>query len=285
MDFNKRLHLGTCSWKYPSWKGLVYSSGKPQNPLLEYARHYSTVEIDQWFWSLFGDSVVLPKAEVVKEYFDSVPDTFRFGIKVPNAITLTHHYRKSGQDTLVPNEHFLSVELMQRFLDTIEPLFPKLGPLMFQFEYLNKQKMVSQNGFLERLAEFIDMLPAGPVYAVETRNPNYLNNRYFDFLRSHRLAHVFLQGYYMPSIFDIYRKFKGQLGDMVVIRLHGPDRKAIEELTKKNWNQIVAPKDADIDQLSTTLTELESEVYLYVNNHFEGSAPRTIARIMEHLGR
>jgi hypothetical protein len=30
-----------------------------------------------------------------------------------------------------------------------------LGPLLFQFEYLNRQKMPSQKKFLERLEEFV----------------------------------------------------------------------------------------------------------------------------------
>ncbi|PLX23103.1 MAG: DUF72 domain-containing protein, partial [Ignavibacteria bacterium] len=44
-----RLRIGTCSWKYPSWKGIVYSAPKGINYLEEYARVYDTVEIDQWF--------------------------------------------------------------------------------------------------------------------------------------------------------------------------------------------------------------------------------------------
>jgi uncharacterized protein YecE (DUF72 family) len=48
------LRTGTCSWKFPSWHGLVYSAPKGIDYLAEYAHHYNTVEIDQWFWSLFG---------------------------------------------------------------------------------------------------------------------------------------------------------------------------------------------------------------------------------------
>lgn len=50
------LHIGTCSWKYASWRGLVYSDAPHPNYLAEYARHYDTVEVDQWFWSLFGNN-------------------------------------------------------------------------------------------------------------------------------------------------------------------------------------------------------------------------------------
>jgi len=282
----KSLRIGTCSWKYPSWGGFVYSKAKPANYLQEYSAKYNTVEVDQWFWSLFGDSVVLPKAEVVREYVSSVPSSFKFGVKVPNSITLTHHYKKKKSDPLVENPHFLSVELMERFLESIELLHTKLGPLMFQFEYLNKQKMRDQSEFLARFGEFIDNLPKELLFAVEIRNPNYLNERYFKFLQELGLAHVFLQGYYMPPIFEVYEKYQKLLTENVVIRLHGPNRADIEEVTGGKWDAIVAPRDDEINRLAEMLTDLEAktDVFLYVNNHFEGSAPRTISKVFERIG-
>lgn len=73
------LRIGTCSWKYASWEGLVYSAPGGINFLEECARRYDTVEVDQWFWSLFaGDRVVLPDPAVVEECGCSVPATFKF---------------------------------------------------------------------------------------------------------------------------------------------------------------------------------------------------------------
>ena len=61
-----RLRIGTCSWKFPSWHGLVYSQPKNADYLGEYAERYDTVEIDQWFWSRFGvGEVSLPSARDV----------------------------------------------------------------------------------------------------------------------------------------------------------------------------------------------------------------------------
>jgi len=281
MTDKEHIHIGTCSWKYASWKDLVYTTAKPGNYLKEYGCKYSTVEVDQWFWSLFGESVVLPKPNVVREYAESVPDDFLFGIKVPNSITLTHHYKKRKTDSLVANPHFLSVDLMNTFLDSIEPLHSKLGPLIFQFEYLNKLKMAGQREFLDKLGVFIQALPIGFLYAVESRNPNYLNQRFFTCLKSLNLTHVFLQGYYMPSIFDVYEKHKNLLGETVVVRLHGPNREDIEALTGNKWGEIVEPRDRELEQLAKMVANMQSNIFVFVNNHFEGSAPRTIKKLVD----
>ncbi len=286
MDIN-HLHIGTCSWKYDSWKGLVYPYDNGANYLHEYSRHFTTVEVDQWFWSLFkGDTAVLPKAEVVKEYARSVPPGFTFSIKVPNSITLTHQYNKNKNAPLIANPHFLSTELMAKFLQTIEPLGEHIGPLMFQFEYLNKNKMASLNHFIEMFKVFRQGLSDGYQYCIEIRNSNYLKNDYFDFLAEHYLGHVFLQGYYMPSIFELYQKFKNLLSDPVVLRLHGADRQNMEEQTNNTWDTIVDPKDAELLQLKEMVTDLlerRHQVFINVNNHYEGCAPRTIEKIKDLL--
>jgi uncharacterized protein YecE (DUF72 family) len=93
----------------------------------------------------------------------------------------------------------------------------------------------------------------------------------------------------MPPITDIYEDWRSFIAqhEVVVIRLLGPDRREIERQTGKRWNQIVAPKDeelAAILEMVEDLLEQGINVYLNVNNHYEGSAPLTIARIRRLLG-
>ena len=284
---NGMLHIGTCSWKFPSWRGIVYSDS-PENYLGEYAQKFACVEIDQWFWSLFGtDKVVLPQPKVVAEYAASVPEGFRFGVKLPNALTLTHLHQTVKTEPLVPNPHFLSVELLHSFLDRLTPLREKLGPMMLQFGYLNKQMIASESQFLERFEAFVRQLPAGYTWCVETRNPNYLNGQYFTFLLEHGLAHVFEQGYYMPPVSGVYEKYADQLGETVVLRLHGADRQEIEKKTGKDWSTISEPHDPELNDLAVVLKDLQKRkkmTWAFVNNHFEGCAPKTIRRIQERMG-
>ena len=283
------LRIGTCSWKSPSWHGLVYSAPQGINYLQEYAGHYNTVEIDQWFWSLFGqDSVRLPNPADVEAYRRSVPDDFRFTVKVPNSITLTHLYSKTKAGPLVANPHFLSMPLFQDFLALLDPLRDVLGPLMFQFEYLNRQKMPSQHHFQERFEPFARQLPASYPYAVEVRNPNYLNQSYFEFLGRNRLSPVLLQGYWMPPITQTYEKWRSFIlqHEVVVVRLHGPDRQEMEQETGKRWDRIVVSRDEELAAVVGMVKELVAQgvsVYLNVNNHYEGSAPLTIDRIQRLL--
>ena len=203
------LRFGTCSWKYESWKGIVYSESTSKNYLKEYSKKFNTVEVDQWFWSLFKPAkVVLPQKKVVEDYKNSIPADFLFTIKVPNSLTLTHFYNESKSDALVPNPYFLSSELFEQFLERISPIKEQIGCLIFQFEYLNKQKMKSLSEFQLKLADFFRQLNhKTPPIGIELRNPNYLNEKYFSFLDEIKLAPVFLEGYYMPPIKDVFNKF------------------------------------------------------------------------------
>lgn len=287
------LYLGTCSWKYDDWAGLIYDADKTYSPndyLPDYAKHYNTVEIDQWFWSLFPAGIKLPEPETVRIYTDSVPDDFIFSVKVPNAITLTHHYArqpvKHKDLANQPNEHFLDIDLLKRFLDLLHPMGRKLGPVMFQFEYLNKEKMPSLKALLDKLSTFFDQAPQGFDYGIEIRNPNYLKEPYFEFLKEKDLSIVLIDGYYMPAVGEVASQFDISTGKSTVIRLMGSDRQDMETQSGKKWDQIIAPKDDSIQSVAQVVGEQlrkGRKVYVNVNNHYEGCAVLTIDRLVEQL--
>ncbi len=283
------VKFGTCSWKYESWKGIIYPENSEFNYLKEYSNHFNTVEIDQWFWSLFAPSkVLLPQKKIVTEYKNAVPKDFLFTIKVPNSITLTHYYRKNKTEELNSNPHFLSIDLFNQFIDSIKPLQNQIGCLIFQFEYLNKEKMNSQSQFQNLFFDFATKvskihIPIG----IEIRNPNYLNKNYFAFLEQLKLVPVMLEGYYMPPVVESCKMFMNNFNGRMVFRIHGSDRKGIEKISGENWNQIYIDKTAELQKLSELFKELLSrkiDLFINVNNHFEGSAPLTIKKLKNLMG-
>ena len=270
-----RLRIGTCSWKYPSWAGLVYSRAEGIDYLAEYASKYSTVEVDQWFWTL------KPSPSDVERYRAAVPGDFRFTVKAPNALTLVHTPGKKGTGP-VPNPRFLSIAVLAEFLAAMEPLRPQVGMVMFQFGYLNKTMMPSPAAFLEALDRFLAAAPSAWSYAVEIRNANWLDRPFFELLRSRRVGAVLIQGYWMPPVAEVYDRAAELLEGPVVVRLHGPDRGGMEEKTGRTWDRIVEPRDAELGSVTAMVRRMLKgghDVFLNVNNHYEGSAPLTIDRI------
>jgi len=285
-----KLRIGTCSWRFPSWAGLVYSAPEGIDHLAEYARRYDSVEVDRWFWSLLGDGEPrLPEPSDVEAYRSAVPVGFRFTVKAPDALTLTHHRPKAKGDPLVPNPHFLDPDLLGRFLASLGPLGETVGPAILQFGYLNRQHLAGQAELIERLGRFLDAIPAGHQYALEIRNPRWLNGAHLRFVAERSLIPVLLQGYWMPPIWETYREHSELLHEArtVVVRLHGPDREGMEEQTGKRWDRLVARRDEELAAIVPMVQDLLDagvDVYLNVNNHYEGCAPLTVERIEAMLG-
>ena len=278
------IRFGTCSWKYESWKGLIYPETEKFNYLKEYSNHFNTVEIDQWFWSLYAPSkVILPQKKIVNEYKNSVHEDFLFTIKVPNSITLTHFYRKNKSEDLIKNPFFLSIDLFSQFLGAIDPLLNQVGCLIFQFEYLNKDKIAYQKLFEDSLYDFMAkvsdlQLPIG----VEIRNPNYLNKNYFELLEQLKIIPVMLEGYYMPSVVETCNKYLTESNGCAVFRLHGPDRAGIEKMSNEKWDRIYIDRTQELEKLGKLFKDMlsrKNDLFINVNNHFEGSAPLTIQKL------
>jgi len=210
-----------------------------------------------------------------------VPADFRFTVKAPNALTLVHAPGKKGAEP-GPNPRFLSTEVLGEFLDALDPLRPQVGMGMFQFGYLNRKMMASAAAFLEKLDRFLEQAPRGWPYAVEIRNAAWLSQPFFELLRSRRAGAVLIQGYWMPPVVEVQTRAADLLEGPVVVRLHGPDRGGMEEKSGGAWNRIVEPRDGELESVAAMVRRLLKgghDVFLNVNNHFEGSAPLTIDRL------
>jgi len=85
----------------------------------------------------------------------------------------------------------------------------------------------------------------------------------------------------------VYDEFRDLLGDVSILRLLGGDRGRMEVKTGEKWDRIVEEQEdkGAIVKMVKNLLVQGKRVIVNVNNHYEGSAPLTIASIQELLER
>jgi uncharacterized protein YecE (DUF72 family) len=184
------VHIGTSGWHYQHWIGPFYPAGThPESFLDYYARHFSTVEINNTFYRL-------PTRRAVNEWREGSPASFVFAAKGSRFIT--HMKKLKDPETSI-----------QRYFELIELLGDKLGPIVFQLPprwHLN----------VDRLAHFLKALPTHRRYAFEFRDESWFEPRTYEVLAAHKAALCLyeLAGRQAPLQVT---------ADFVYIRLHGPD--------------------------------------------------------------
>jgi uncharacterized protein YecE (DUF72 family) len=234
--------IGTSGWHYKHWVGNFYPPRLPASRMLaHYIQHFDTVELNNTFYKL-------PAKTSLLTWRDSTPPHFHFAVKGSRFLT---HMKKLNN----------AEEGLDRFLESVNVLDPKLGPILFQLPpnwELN----------LDRLAAFLALLPRDRRCAFEFRNPTWNTPKIYDLLGQYNMAYCIfdLNGYLSPLQVT---------ADFSYIRLHGPGGKyqgsygdaALEEWARKinNW------------------TKKLSAVYVYFDNDDSGYAPRDALRLRTFL--
>jgi uncharacterized protein YecE (DUF72 family) len=232
-------YIGTSGWKYDQWSGSFYPEEVTSEHALEfYASRLHTVEINNTFYQL-------PETETLHGWRESVPDDFTFAVKASRYIT---HMKK------LKDPH----EPLNNFLERIDVLGDKLGPLVFQLPG-------NWTFNAERLETFLQTLPDGYRCAFEFRDPSWHNAQAYEMLAQHNAA------------FCIY-EFAGEVSpkettaDFVYIRLHGPEETPYEgqypTQTLAGWAGAI-----------TAWNRQGKDVYCYFDNDQSGYAPHDA----EHL--
>jgi uncharacterized protein YecE (DUF72 family) len=287
-----RIRLGTSSWSFPGWTGLVYAAGngKPateqmlaRRGLSAYARHplFHTVSLDRTFYA------PLTTAEFA-HYAAQVPDDFRFVVKAPAAIT-DPVVRKAGSgEAARDNPTFLdAAAAASAFVrPAIAGLGPKAGPLVFQFPPLGRRMLADVPRLSARIAAFMTMLPRGPLYAVEVRDPDLVTSAFAAALADSGAVPCLAVHARMPSVDLQARAFDADTsaaGPLVVRwNLHAGRSYDDAKADYSPFNRIVEedlPSRTALAQLARTAAAAGRDVYVTINNKAEGSAPLSV----EHL--
>src|SRR3984893_3755354 len=257
------VYLGTSAFTAAGWQGAFYPSGiKLQDYLSFYAQKFDSVEVNS---TLYG----CPTTRTVANWAAKTPDNFIFAIKTPRSIT---------NDKILVN---CDAEL-EEFLSTMEILGAKLGPILFQFPQFSPGVFSDRQAFTDRLVPFLNKLPAGRKYAVEIRNPEWLDAEFGNLLRQHKIALVLPDLPYMPRPEELAQKFDPITADWTYIRWLG-DRKGIEMQTLK-WDKTIVDRTQELSSWVDFCYRIKKRgiiVYGYANNHYAGHGPATIRQFRD----
>jgi uncharacterized protein YecE (DUF72 family) len=257
------LRIGTSAFTAAGWEQAFYPAGmKPADYLSHYATKFNTVEVDSTFYRT-------PSVATVNGWERKLPEGFILDAKIPQIITHESVLQDCDDD-------------LNRFLETMDLMGDKLGPLLLQFGYFNRTVFRSSGDFLARLEPFLAKLPKGYKFAVEIRNKNWLSNPFFDLLRAHKVAYALIDQSWMPRPAEIFEKFDPITADFTYIRLLG-DRKGIEQQTKI-WDKVIVDRSRElmswVNVCQRTVRRGVS-TYVYVNNHYAGFAPATVEQFQK----
>lgn len=257
------LRIGTSAFTAAGWPGSFYPEAlKPAEYLTYYASQFDTVEVDSTFYRA-------PSASTVRGWYNKTPPGFLFAAKVPQAIT----HEKVLVDC---DSEFKS------FLAAMDVLGEKLGPLLFQFGYFNKNAFKGVGEFLSRLQPFLRKLPKGYRFAVEIRNKSWLDARFVESLRERNVALALIDQAWMPRIGEVLEKIDPITADFTYVRWLG-DRKGIEELTK-SWDKTIVDRRAELGAWVAAFQKFVArniKIFAYANNHYAGHAPATVKLFWE----
>jgi uncharacterized protein YecE (DUF72 family) len=281
----KNLHFGTSSWTFPGWVGIVYAQlyGVPllaRHGLAAYARHplLNAVNLDSAFYKI-------PTTEQIATYAAGVPDNFRFMVKAYAGLTAVPDSSMALRRRVEPV--FLDAGFANR--EVVQPLIAglgaKLGAILFQFSPLGPRYTRSPRTFVARLGEFLSALPAGPTYAVELRDPEFLGSEYEGALRVAGAVHCCNVHARMPPV---DRQVSVGARGPLLIRwmLRSGDDYESAGARFAPFSRLREPDKLNRDRIAALVRQgLSSgrDVHVVAANNAEGSAPLTLLELAKTI--
>ncbi len=290
----QNVFIGTSSWKYEGWLDQIYTRerymtrGKlsqkrfEQECLNEYAETFPIVCGDFSFYQFPSDAYW-------SRLFGSAPRSLQFALKVPEDITVKTFpmHARYGARAGVDNETFLNSEIFRAgFAQPLLQFRKQVALLIFEFGAFSRQAMRDPGAFLTRLEAFLTQLPREFRYAVEIRNPEFLDADYFSALRRHGVAHVFNAWTKMPELpvqTALPDAFTANFTVARALLRHGrPYEEAVAKFSPYATIQDENPQTRQaLKGLIQRAKAKKEPSFIFVNNRLEGNAPKTIESIVE----
>ncbi|HUW89451.1 MAG TPA: DUF72 domain-containing protein [Candidatus Nanopelagicaceae bacterium] len=247
-----RIYIGCAGWDYKDWIGPFYPKLlESHNRLGFYTKYFNVIEINNTFYSL-------PKFSIVQNWSDQVPSDFKFTVKVWQEIT--HNFKDANIE-----------DSISQFFYRLSPLKEKTFAYLLQFPPWFKYN----EKHFHHLKYLIRELPTENNYIIELRDNSWFNE---DLLHEVIGSSTIILGTtYMPGIKAYYMPRQNSY----YIRLIG-DR----ELTV--FDRIQRDQKENLRNLVDCIEILKKspsiyEIFIIVNNHFQGNAPESVNMLKEKL--
>ncbi|WP_029001769.1 DUF72 domain-containing protein [Azohydromonas australica] len=288
-----RLHLGTSSWNFSGWSGLVWAQAYPEarlsrEGLLAYAAHplLRTVSLDRAFYRPLDAAGYAGLAA-------QVPEEFRFVVKAASLVSDAVQ-RDTGGRAERSNPLFLDpgMALEQCLRPAVEGLKDKLGVLVFQLSPLPPAWLhdpVRLESQLERLWQaLLPELPAGSRLALELRDPELLQPWMAAHLKAFGVRYCLGLHDRMPPIERQLPMLRATWPGDVVCRwnLQAGQSYAGAKDAWAPFDKLVAPdlptRQGLVRVVAGTLAA-GHQAFVTINNKAEGSAPCSVLALAREL--
>lgn len=294
----QRVRLGTSSWNYPGWAGLIWDGQYSETMLSRYglsayAKHplFRTISIDRGFYRALNVSQFA-------DYASQVGPDFRFVVKAPSLITDALVRDEAGRGMKVNPQFLNAAEAMQTFVEpAIEGLGHKLGSLVFQISPLHVSQLARIPQLIDQLHRLLTIFPdlkrSAPdgVLAVEVRDPQWLTQQFIQALRDAGATYCMGLHAKMPRISEQLPILRALWPGPLVCRwnlnpLHGAYGYEDAVNLYSPYNKIIDPDPETRMALVRVITGTAlagQNVFLTISNKAEGSAPLSVIQLAEAI--
>lgn len=241
------VHVGTSGWVYKEWAKTFYAVDWPKNDALGYyASQFRTVEVNATFYRL-------AKAKEVRAWKARVGDHFVFALKGSRFIT---HMLKLKNPRRAIGRFFRPLRVLK---NTGSIVLWQLPP---QYRFTPE--------LFARLEDFLDLLPAGWRYAVEFRDPAWVNPGVDAMLRARNVCTAWVSSLDMPPA-------TSRTADFVYLRFHGLENRARHHYTPFELEPWARALEA--------ASQAGLESFVYFNNDLDSRAPENAKDLLRRLQR
>lgn len=289
-----RLHLGTSSWHFPGWQGLVwgraYSAQQlSRSGLSAYARHplMRTVSLDRAFYRPLD-------ASTYRQLAAQTPEDFRFVVKAPALISDAAVREFGSGKGRQANPGFLDPQalLVHGIQPAVEGLGTRLGAIVLQLSPLPARWLADVDGLHTRLGALwrvaVPALPPGASLALEVRDASLLTPELAASLKAHGVRYCLGLHDRLPTAEEQLPLLRATWPGDLVCRwnLQRGQRYAQARDDWAPFDRLQSPEVATRQTLVKVLRgtlDAGHRVLLTINNKAEGSAPLSVLSLAQAL--